>query len=111
MPNLSPNEVEIMNQQAEFICVMIDFVAKMTAQQKYLSDLADRIPTDFDDTKRSRILAAAKAVITENKDATEIVAKVLQALLGKTSEQIRETWKVDLNNYEAIRKKYLIYSL
>ena len=35
----------------------------------------------------------------------------LQIIEGKTSAQIRETWVDDLKNYEAIRRKYLLYEL
>lgn len=35
----------------------------------------------------------------------------LQIIDGKTSAQIRESWKEDLKKYEVIRKKYLLYEL
>lgn len=35
----------------------------------------------------------------------------LQIMEGKTPAQIRETWKEDLKNYEAMRRKYLLYEL
>ncbi len=35
----------------------------------------------------------------------------LQIMEGKTAAQIRESWKEDLQNYEAMRRKYLLYEL
>ena len=34
----------------------------------------------------------------------------LQMLAGKTEEEIRKTWKVGLDEYKKMRKKYVIYS-
>lgn len=102
-PGTKPGMAAHVEQQGK-LCYGLD-LRNVDAQAekftlKYLLDFYNK--ADFKDTFFSR------AEFFDKLAGTDVLRK--QIIAGQTEEQIRDSWKDELSEYKAMRKKYLLYT-